>query len=167
MNCVEIREGCKAADGKQPFGFNWAVFFARHRRPNHPYAALVAARPPDTDSQTGFEYVSNGGVTSAKDPITYPRSVTVGRNTVVDGSLTWTARAISFDSLVERIDTVTWDVNSAPLTLTDELIIDEAGYQGTLATIEGGVKGRTYDIRVHVVTTLANHYDAILRLTIV
>lgn len=166
MSCLEIRKGCKAADGVQPFGFNWAVAFARSRRPNHPYAAAVAARPAGVDAQTGFEYVSSGGVSSSKTTLAFSRSTDTGRDETPDGSLVWTTQAMSFSSLAERIQSVEWEA-PAGLTLSDEVIVDQPAYQGTLVTIAGGVVGRTYDVEVHVVTTLGNHYDAILRLSIV
>jgi len=162
MACVLTQEVCKGADETKPWGFNFALHFARKWAPNTPYANGVQIRPSAAFNQTGFGYTSNGGVSGANEPKKWSKIL---GGTVIDGSITWTAVIMTVDSLLERIDTVTWTV-PAPLTIAEDPFVDTPAEQSTSGHFGGGVEGTTYDAEVSVLTTENNTYEAILKVEV-
>lgn len=130
------------------------------------YAAGVAVRP-NTRAQTGLEYVSSGGVSrgiSARQPIEKAEPQWPMTGTVPDGSIIWTPREISFDSLEERIVSEQWDWPDG-ITVEPQPHHDEAAMQVSSARFSGGTRGRVYDVSVLVTTTQQVH-EGTLRVTI-
>jgi len=162
MTCVTTVEACQASGEKRPYAFNWTLQLARRWTANTPYALNTAVRPSSEALQTGFEYESSGGQSSGKKEPKWP--TTLG-GTVTDGSITWTAVALSDDSLLEQIASSTWDV-STPLIGSSETTIDTPGQQATGIELSGGVAGTTYTVVNEIVTTAGAEYWARLELTI-
>lgn len=64
--------------------------------------------------------------------------------TVIDGSVTWTARTISATSLLRTIDgTPEWDGGSG-ITISGETVSDEKA----IARIAGGEDGKSYEVTI-------------------
>ena len=112
---------------------------------------------------TGFEYISSGGQTAAEEP-GWSRAF---GGSAVDGSIVWTAQAVSLNSLIDGIDTDSWsDSDPTGLTIEPQTPVDTAGLQLTSVIISGGVAGTVYTIENEVVTDLGYEYVARLILTI-
>lgn len=132
----------------------------------HQWADGTSRSWPEPEVQTGsLEYVSSGGVTTAREP-KWP--TTIG-GTVMDGPITWTARAITYDSLIYRIDDVEYEVPEG-ITLHEQDFTDEPAAQQVPLEVSGGTEGETYDIVVRVQCTAAGLSaplrEAVLRVTI-
>jgi hypothetical protein len=166
--CGILFECCKPAAAVRIWGFVWTFEFARRWQPNMGYASGVAVRP-NTRAQTGFEYVSSGGVSkgiSTRQPIEKAEPQwEKSASSVSDGSIVWTPQPISTASLEERIASEVW---SPPSGITVESLahIDEAGRQISAARVSGGTKGQVYDILLRVTTTAGQVREATLRVTI-
>lgn len=106
----------------------------RYRDSNRDYANGTAVQPR---KPSGFQYRSSAGRTGSSEPL-WP---TVLGRTVQDGSVTWTAEAISADSLTRTVSSVAWTADAGvtvtPITLT-----------GNLASvlISGGEDGQDYAV---------------------
>lgn len=158
MTCVFTITDCQRAGEKKPHGFNWTAYLARRWEPDTPYAAGVKVRPAGI--QTGLQYSSSGGQSHGRSEPIWPR--TAG-GTVTDGSITWTAEALSVDSLLEQIDTSTWTVPTG-LTGTAEAKITTAGQQAVTIKLAGGAAGQSYAVVNEILTTEGNEYQAVLEL---
>jgi hypothetical protein len=160
--CFEIAKKCQHNEAKLDWPFNWTRQFSRLWLRDFSYDMGVVVRP--AGDPTGFEYLcTSGGRTGSEEPA-WPRVI---GGSVVDGSLTWQAQAISFDSLVERIASDTWTA-SDPVGLTTAAVapVDTAGLQQTAVICSDGEVGETYIVENEVVTTLGLEYMARLELTI-
>lgn len=119
---------------------DYSVEFDRHcarfREPNTDYALNTRVRPKRA---TGLQYTGTAGRTGTDEP-RWP--LTVG-GTVVDGSVTWTAEAISTSSLVRTLSSASWTPD-AGITVATPIV------SGTKATalISGGTLGQAYLVRV-------------------
>lgn len=165
MSCAGfVVEVCKRAGARIPRGFNFVLEMARRWEAATPYAAGVRIRPASKATQTGFEYESSGGVSGSTEP-KWPRRLASPGHTVIDGSIVWTARELSFDSLLERIASATWTADSG-ITATEIPEVDNAAEQSSSVTISGGTVGTTYAVSVLVTTTEANIYGATLAVEI-
>ena len=162
MTCVFTAEECKGAGEKAPFAFNWTVQLARKWTANTPYAAGVKVRPSTEALQTGFEYSSSGGQSSGAFEPRWPTRLS---GTVKDGSVTWTAVALSVDSLLETIANSDWEVPTG-LTGSGEASTATAGLQGTEVVIAEGTPGEVYEVVNEITTSDGNEYQALLSLTI-
>lgn len=162
--CLIKQTVCKTAGEKRPWGFNFALFFARKWTRSTPFAAAVAVRPSKEGLQTGYEYRSSGGVSGAAEP-RWPtaKDIAKGVTTVKDGSITWTAQAISFDSLFERIQTKAWTV-PAGIVFDEAAVVDEPAQQSSGGQWSSGTAGESFDASLLIETTQGNEYEA--RLTI-
>ena len=110
---------------------------ARYREPNTDYMTGTRVQPLRS---TGLEYnASTGGRTGTSEP-RWP--TTVGQ-TVTDGSVVWTAAAISSGSLVRTLSSVVWTLDTG-ITKSAQT---EQGTKST-AVISGGTLGQTYMVRV-------------------
>lgn len=160
--CIIKQSVCKAAGETRSWGFNLALYFSRKWTKITPFAASVAIKPSKEGLQTGYEYVSSGGVSGSAEP-RWPsaKDIAAGKNTVRDGSIVWTARAITEDSLFERIDTVAWDVD-AGITFVEAAVVDEAAMQATGGKFSTGTQGEQYDATALITTTQGNEYEATL-----
>lgn len=86
----------------------------------------------------GYEYEATaGGQTGWKEPI-WPKVLGA---TITDGSVVWTCRAISTQSLSSTVSSVAWSSDSG-IVISDEVL------QGQLARamVSGGTDGQTYRI---------------------
>jgi hypothetical protein len=161
MACVYTVEKCQKAGENRPYGFDWTVFLANLWRANSPFAVDDRVRPSTEQKHTGFEYSSSGGQSSGKREPVWP--TTLG-GTVVDGSITWTAAAMSTDGLLETIVTSTWTVPDE-ITDTTDAVVNEAGRQATSVFLASATPGE-YEIVNEIVTSSGAEYQAIITLTV-
>jgi hypothetical protein len=161
MACPRPFKACKRPVEKLDYGVDFLMDCIRKREPNTGYAAGVRVRPSTEQLQTGFEYISSGGVTEFDEPA-WPE--TVGAE-IVDGSITWTAAAPTTDSLKDRLSTVVWSAH-ADLTISDENIGDDAGQQMATANISGGQDGETYEVAIFATTVDGLQFDRIIALKV-
>lgn len=107
----------------------------RYRDPDTDYSVNVRVQPR---KPTGLQYnATTGGRTGAMEP-RWP--TTVG-GTVTDGSVVWTAEAISSASLKRTLSSATWTVTSGIVAGTPtNTSIDST------VLISGGTNGQTYQV---------------------
>lgn len=163
--CVQTLEVCKAASERQWYAFNLTDEFSIRWQPSYPYEAAQAVRPT-TRKSTGLEYVSSGGVSNG---VREPEWPTVVGETVTDGSITWTARAISFSTLGERlasVDPAEW-ITDGDLILSDQVEQDLPALQEVRIWASGGTVGEVYDCSVVVETASGALFECRLKVTIV
>lgn len=159
--CLEILRRCQQAEARLDYGFDWTRTFSRRWMRDRPFDAGVVIRPETI--VTGFEYLSSGGQSGEEEP-NWPR--TLG-GTVVDGSITWTAQAISVDSLLDSIAADAWSASDpAGLTVTPQAEVATAGLQMTSVVLSGGTIGVTYTVDNEVDTLSGREYVARILLTI-
>jgi hypothetical protein len=161
MTCVYTVEKCQKAGENRPYGFDWTVFLANRWRANTPFAVGDRVRPTTELKHTGFEYASSGGQSNGKKEPSWPK---VLAGTVLDGSIRWTAVAMSTDGLLETIVTSTWTVPGA-VTDTTDAVASEAGRQATSVFLASATPGE-YEIVNEIVTSSGAEYQAVITLTI-
>lgn len=125
------------------YGIDWTAFLAKHWQQGTSYAANDRVRPR---TPTGFEYeATTAGQSAAREP----RWPTTLADTVADGSVIWTARALSTASLRTTVSTSSWTADSG-VTLSGAVV------DGQLATtlVAGGTSGNRYSVLNRV--TFAN-----------
>lgn len=159
--CIAKLKVCQGDQAKLDYAFDLTERFAIPRQPDHPYASGARVRP--IAEGTGFQYQSSGGVTNGDD--FEPQWPTEDGGVVVDGSLTWTAEDITFDSLRYRIDSVTWTAPDG-ITLSDEQVIDQPALQEARVTVAGGTAGEKYRIVGVVTTTNGLEYEVRIELKV-
>jgi hypothetical protein len=126
------------------YGIDWARWLARLWEPDQAYALGARIRPTEPN---GFEYeCAVAGQSSAREPRVWPR--TIG-NSVADGSVVWTCRAVSNASLKTTVQDSVWEADEG-LTLTNPSL----NSQLAVVTVAGGAPGTRYSLRNRV--TLAN-----------
>jgi hypothetical protein len=162
MTCVFTAEECKGTGEKVPYAFNWTLQLARKWTANTPYAADVKIRPSTEALQTGFEYSSSGGQSNGASEPRWPTRLS---GTVRDGSITWTAVALSVDSLLETIASSDWEVPTG-LTGSGEVTSSTAGIQATEIVLAEGTPAAVYEVVNEIITSEGNEYQAVLELTI-
>lgn len=163
MSCKSrVFSACLLAGEALPFQFNWTRELANLWAADTGFAALAVVRPRAAERQTGFEYASSGGQTGPEEP-QWP--TTLG-GTVQDGSITWTAQALSNGSLRERIADVDWPAVT-DFTITPALFVDEPGRQLSAAQISSAlVIPERRPIRCEMTTTAGNDYVGIIRMKV-
>lgn len=164
MACkTRIFDDCILAGEALDFPINWTLEFANLWEADQGFSSASRVRPSTPDGQTGFEYESSGGQSDGDTEPAWP--TTIGE-TVVDGSITWTTRALSNGSLRERIASFTVPAVSG-FTITPDSAIDEPGRQITMAQISAAaaINGKR-SIRFEVTTTAGNEYVGIIRLKV-
>lgn len=169
MACRIVSERCKTPGATRIWGFVWTLEFSRRWQPNTGYGAGVAVRP-NTRAQTGFEFVSSGGVSkgiSARQPIEKAEPIWTadGTTQVRDGSIVWTPQPISFESLEERIVSEEWEP-PAGIIVEPLAFIDQPAMQVSSARVSGGTRGQVYEIVVRVTTTAQQVHEGFLRVSI-
>lgn len=108
---------------------------AQRWAPGREFSGTYRVRPI---SPTGFEYeATTGGQTGRKEPI-WP--LVIGQ-TVTDGSVVWTCRAVSTASLSATVSNVAWSAD-AGLTISSESLQG----QSARALVSGGAEGQTYRV---------------------
>ena len=133
MNQTFEKDPAEALD----YSVEFIAHAARYREPNTDYNTSTKVQPKRA---TGLEYnASTGGRTGTDEP----RWPTTVAQTVTDGSVIWTAAAISTASLTRTLSSATWTADTG-LTVSGQAL------QGTksTATISGGTLGQTYLVRV-------------------
>lgn len=119
------------------YSIEFAGHCARLREPDSDYSTGTRVRPARA---TGFQYnASTGGRTGT----TEPRWPTTVGGTVVDGSVTWTAEAVSTTSLRRTLISASWAGDTG-------LSVGTPSTSGTKSTalISGGTLGQRYLVRV-------------------
>jgi hypothetical protein len=159
--CYALKKACKRQGERLDWAFNWTHELARKWQADVPYAVGVAVRPTDPDAQTALEYVSGGGQTGSEEPA-WPTAI---GETVVSGTVTFTAQALSMDSLDDVIVSSVWDSAEPSIVIDGEVQSATAGLQQTSAFVAGGVLKRTHDV-VNTVTTQKRTFEGVLRLRI-
>jgi hypothetical protein len=108
---------------------------ARYREPNTDYLQNVIVQPRRA---TGLQYKAT---TAGRTGTSEPRWPTVAAGTVTDGSVVWTAEAISTGSLVRTLTSAAW-------TSTTGITIGAPSTVGTKSTvlISAVTLGQDYDV---------------------
>lgn len=105
--------------------------------PETSYSLSDRRRPT---ASTGFEYeCTTAGQSGRKEPV-WPKVV---GQTITDGSVTWTCRALSSSSLRTTLASATWNADAA-ITVSGQTV---SGAKA-IAYLEGGLAGTDYEIRV-------------------
>lgn len=139
MTCESriIQEECLIIGDRVPITVDFSLIAARRWR----RAAIFASGDHIRGSKSGFEFVAGGnGQTGDKEP-RWPK--TLG-DTVQDGSIEWTAAAVSTDSLLKTLASATWEAD-ASITISGEAI--DSVEQTALAYLEPATAG-TYEVIV-------------------
>lgn len=128
MACQIIGEVCKLPDGEEklPIQIDLTDFCERRwdsRRAGGIYTLGETVRPTP-GNRTGFEYECTGGGQVGVVEPSWP--TTIGE-TVVDGSVEWTCRAIGNASLLKVITAASWFGDG--FDVTNQLMINTNGRQ--------------------------------------
>jgi len=114
---------------------DWFNVCAKFRDGNRPYSANTFVRPTKAN---GFDYEATTAGTTAENE---PRWPTTAGQTVVDGSVTWTARVASGSS-INTPGIVSSTSDPVGLTVSGASVADLTRVN---ATYSGGVDGQQYD----------------------
>lgn len=108
---------------------------ARLREPNTDYAlnAIVLSQ-----RATGFEYKAT---TAGRSGTPEPRWPVTAGQTVTDGSVVWTAQAVTAGSLLRALSSASWSSDTG-------ITVGSPTTAGTRSTvmISGGTEGQDYDV---------------------
>jgi hypothetical protein len=140
MTCETLPAGVwpdKDPDTTEEFGVDFTARLTRWWEPRRDYSTSTRIR---SRSRAGFEYeCTTAGQSGLKEPL-WPTTVTA---TVVDGSATWTCRAVSTASLTSTVASVVWTPDAAITSASPSL----AG-QVAISNLSGGVDGTDYEVKV-------------------
>ena len=132
MTCTVVRSECLRIGDTVPVVLDFSQVAANTWRRAALYDANARVRP---SKDSGFEFeASAAGQSGAREP-RWPN--TLGA-TVTDGSITWTAKAVSTASLVKTLASVTWTVPSS-FTVSGESV--DAVKQLATAYLQPSVAG--------------------------
>lgn len=147
MACKIVGKTCKLSGEKLPLQIDLTDFCEKRwdaRRAAGIYGLGEFVRPTPAN-RTGFQYEATvGGQVAPQEPA-WP---TIIGQTVVDGSVTWTCRAMSNGSLLKTIATAAWDGDG--FTIDGETIINTNGRQLVSAFIEDDLDPGKYLVQVAV-----------------
>ena len=150
MTCRKPDKACKTPGEEVTLGFDLTWFCARTWSAGSAVDPAVAVRPlplamGGTVGETGYEYTTTlGGFSGSEEPA-WPST-----GSVTDGSVTWTAQAMSNASLVRAISSVTWSVEAGTVTLDNDAMVNTGGQQKIATQILGGSNGERALVRAHV-----------------
>jgi hypothetical protein len=162
--CLQVLKACQPLEARLDYGFYWTREFTRRWEADRPYDIGIVVRPSSVAVVTGFEYISSGGQSGAEEP-NWPRTLA---GTIVDGSITWTAQALSTASLLETVATDTWSASDpVGLTVEAQLPIDLPGLQRTSVVLSEGSVGVEYAVDNEVITATGKEFVARVLLTVV
>jgi len=161
-NCFPLKKDCKRAGARLDYGFNWTRELARKWEPDLPFAAGTKIRPATDEGQTGLQYASSGGQSGPTEP-PWPSVIA---ETVLDGTIIWTAEALTTASLTEQIADSEWESPDPDVTLDGDDTSATAGLQATIAFVSGGIVRRSYDIVNRMTTSAGKIFEGVLRLKI-
>lgn len=103
MSCEVIRTECLRVGDKVPITLDFSLVAARHWR----RGATIPVNQRIRAKKSGYEYeATTAGQTGNSEPM-WPLTLDA---TVNDGSVVWTARAISLASLLKILVSVVWTV---------------------------------------------------------
>jgi len=157
-NCVITLKACQSPDELYDYAFNLTDQFSNAWQTNYPFALGAILRP----GIYGVEYISSGGVSNGEVEPEWPDDA---GETIEDGSVTWTAQAVSAAGLNEQIDTVDWSA-PADLTISDPTEIRQVALQEARIWVTGGVVGSKYRVTGLLTTTIGTVYELRVELTI-
>lgn len=169
MSCRIVKSVCKTAGETKPWGFDYAgfdadagtwAFLVRTWSPGVAFADEVCVRPT---VPTGLQYRSAGGFAGAVEP-RWPR--TVG-GTITDGSIIWTAEAVSDESLNATIATSAWAADDSDITLDDDVLTNTGGVQQATVQVGGGVANGEYEVLNRITLSDGSVEDSILKVKVV
>lgn len=149
--CSVVRE-CKRAADVERRGWDLTWFCARAWAPwtYFPTGIRIRPRPIELGGQSGFvgfEYEATTGGYTGEDEPAWPITGTVG-----DGTVVWTARAISDASLhrtIASVGSIDWSAD-IPLTVSNITLITNGGIVQIAADHAGGTARRTAFSRAEV-----------------
>lgn len=124
---------------KLDYSVDFEVFLTRFWKADASYDVNTFVRP---NRSTGYEYeCTTAGRSGHREPNNWP--TTIGA-TITDGSVTWTCRALSTNSLTSTVSGIpTWTADTG-LTVSGLSVTNQMG----TAYIEGGSDGEDYSVRV-------------------
>lgn len=141
MACKVVGKLCKLVGDRLPIQIDLTDFCERRwdrKRAAGIYAITERVRPTPA-KRTGYEYeATTPGQVGVEEPA-WP--VVVGE-TVLDGSVVWTCRAIGNGSLFKTIVSADWDGDG--FTVEDEELTNTAGRQLVAAFISGELANGKY-----------------------
>jgi hypothetical protein len=143
-----------------PVEVDWHDYLANVRRLGSAYQVNDLVRPL-RQFATGLQYrCTVAGITSGRkySEIRWP---TVVGGTVTDGTVTWTAEALSNGSLRSTIASNTWPA-VAGLTLSGAASLDLR----YVTRVAGGVSGTSYDIKHQVTLASGEDKEAVIVLPV-
>lgn len=155
MSDFELADVLKDPAETRTLSVDFFNLCAKFWEPNKPYAISATVRPA---AGNGLEYVAGGaGTSSSKEP----RWPTTAGQTVVDGSITWTAQAASTASLnvpsSPSVSVSPSGLTAGSVTIADTTRVTAALSNGTegqaylltvSATINGKVRARNITVQV-------------------
>jgi hypothetical protein len=150
----------KRAADTVPVSVDWHDFLINRREPGTAVSLNFVFRPPRALA-TGFEYkCTTPGVTGGHPHFRIAWPTTIG-GTIPDGSVVWTAQAISTDSLRASISSSSWPA-VAGLTFSAAAAIDLV-YSTNVA---GGSSGETYQIAHEITLSTGEPKEALIILPV-
>ena len=148
MTCRPVGKECQAIGARLPLTVDWTEVCANRWTAGEVRAQDEVIRP---EASNGAQYrivdAEDAGQSASEEPA-WAVNETIG-TTYPDGTVLWTAEAISNDSLARTIVTSTWDVVDG-ITIDDENFQSANGEQKTWAYFRGSVAGK-YMLRNRVV----------------
>lgn len=155
---------CLNVGEKEPRKLDLTDFCAKVWRAGGIYGAGDRIRP--ADGAPGFEFEAGGaGQTGRREP-KWPTTL---NGTIADGSITWTARAISNNSLARTISDGTppvWSASPATgLVISGEAHTNTNGEQSVVAYIDAQAAG-SYEVKCHVTFSDTSEEDFVLEVTV-
>jgi len=166
MTCVHVEEVCKTPGEIRDYSIRWTNETFNFWASGEQYSLADRVRPSVAN---GYEYqCSQAGQTaqSTEETDAEPIWPTTLGGAVTDGSVIWTAVAISTTGLRKTIASSTWTVEDESIEVEDSTFVSTAGKQSTSVKISGGDDGEVWDAVNHVVFSDGTELDAILRVTI-
>lgn len=132
-----IQEECLIIGDRVPITVDLSLIAARRWR----RGAIFSSGDHIRGSKPGFEFEAGGdGQTGDKEP-RWPKTL---NGTVQDGSIEWTAKAVSTSSLLKTLASATWEAD-ASITISGDAIDNTE--QTAIAYLEPATAG-TYEVIV-------------------
>ena len=133
--CVGVIERKQDPADKLDYSVDFEAALTRFREPSTTYALNTVVR---SRVAPGLEYKAT---TAGRSGTIEPRWPTAAAGTVTDGSVVWTAQAISTNSLTSTLASAAWTVDSG-LTSSGQA----ESWQRSTIHLSGGTDGQTYTV---------------------